>query len=254
MAKICGFLWSMVIVFGIVISAKAAPIYFNDFQGTPDMTGWNYTNLTTDNNGETVVGVFNNNETVNFTLSSLPAGDYSAGFDFFVLNSWDGNGDHCCGPDYFTFRINGVDFVRATFMLAPYLSTTQGYTPSTPLGGNAPNGPGGSGNTGVNILDITSPIGTSVPNTRYTFDFPFTHPGGDLVLSFIGGVTQPGQIWSPYWGGNNYYDEPWAIDNVLITSTAPTPVPEPTSLLLLGSGLLGLAGTRKIRKRKTVSE
>jgi hypothetical protein len=42
-----------------------------------------------------------------------------------------------------------------------------------------------------------------------------------------------------------------AIDNVVLTAPGgPAPVPEPSSLLLLGSGLLGLAGTLK---RKFIS-
>jgi len=50
------------------------------------------------------------------------------------------------------------------------------------------------------------------------------------------------------------FDESWAIDNVsVITESSVAPIPEPGTLLLLGSGLLGVAGHgRKKLRRKQV--
>ena len=248
MKRVFVFLSSLLLVWGftmllpgLVSLATATTIYFNDFQGIPDMSGWNYTNRTTDNNGETVLGVFNYNENVQFVLPGLSPGDYTVSFDFFILNTWDGNGDNCCGPDYFTFRINGTDFIHATFAMSPSccggISITQGYSLATPLGGNNPNAPGAADNTGIGVLDITSNWGQPVGNVRFSPSFTFTHPGGDLVLNFIGGVTQPGQWYQ------GYYDEPWAIDNVRIAS-----VPEPASLWLLVIGLAGFTGFHVFRR------
>ncbi|GIX49365.1 MAG: hypothetical protein KatS3mg131_3576 [Candidatus Tectimicrobiota bacterium] len=240
MKRILGWLAGAVLLLGS--TASAAPVYSNDFQGTPDMTGWNYTFRTTDNAGETVLGVFNHNQHVQLVLPGLAPGQYTVSFDFFIFNTWDANGEHCCGPDYFTFQINGTNFVHATFGGVPTccggVSISQGFTLATPLGGQAPLAPAGTDASGVGVLDISSAFGTPVPNWRYSLSFLFTHAGGDLVLSFIGGVTQPGQWY------NGYYDEPWALDNVQVIAT---PVPEPSTLLLLGAGLAGLAGARQRR-------
>lgn len=237
MQKRSSLLLILLVVLGLPLffmgKVHGSPLYYNDFNGNPDMTGWNYTNRTTDNNGETILGVFNNNENVLFTYTGLTAGIYTVGFDFFTLNSWDGNGESCCGPDFFTFRINGVDTINATFTSSAGLPTTQGYTSVTPLGGSSPNAPGATGNSGINVLNITS--SGNVSNVRYSFTFDFSHAGGDLGLSFIGGVSQPGQFYL----GNDYFDEPWAIDNVLVSQ-----VPEPATLLFLIVGLAGLVLVR----------
>ena len=49
------------------------------------------------------------------------------------------------------------------------------------------------------------------------------------------------------WSGTNWYES--RIDNVVINGTS-APVPEPTTMLLFGTGLAGLVGSRLRRKKK----
>jgi len=46
----------------------------------------------------------------------------------------------------------------------------------------------------------------------------------------------------------DYYTDSWVVDWTLTVDGQPAPVPEPTTMLLFGSGLLGLAGVRFLKK------
>jgi PEP-CTERM motif len=48
----------------------------------------------------------------------------------------------------------------------------------------------------------------------------------------------------------NGLDFTYQIDNVVVNSTAPAAVPEPASMLLLGTGLLAAAARRRLQKRR----
>jgi hypothetical protein len=224
---------SLLVVLAAPSVASADIIYQNGFT-TGDTAGWNTTKVGTDLNGETFLGLFAafypnhppypwSGEAISLTLPGVAAGNYSVQFDLFIINTWDGDGSLCCGPDTVSFSINGVSMFSGWF--ASGSSNSAGLVSS-----------------GVDVLEFKDVLGQVVANVRYTPSFSFYHGGGDLTFTVLGKPDQPDQ----QNGDSGFYDEPWALDNFLVAD-GPVPVPEPASLLLLASGALGLG--RMLRRR-----
>jgi len=158
-------------------------------------------------------------ETATLTLAGNGAGWYNVTFDFYTINSWDGNND--CGPDTFHFAVNGVERVSGWF---------------------ASNGDNSAGLTDQDsALIFYDNRGNLIGSRLYTISVDFLHSGGNMVFDFTGIPNQPDQEN----GDSGFVDEPWALDNVLISTLQTPAVPEPASLMLVGIGLAGVARLRR---------
>lgn len=80
---------------------------------------------------------------------------------------------------------------------------------------------------GANILNVPGDI----PGGYMEYSFVETATGGSTQLEF-GGNTPP----------SFYY-----LDDVSVVPSSPTSTPEPSSIFLLGAGLMGLAGLKRVQ-------
>ena len=186
----------------LVATPSAAQTYFNDFEDTLDpLTGWSIPVTDTTPSGRRFLGQFCN-DTVILALPSAPTCEVTVSFDLFVILTWDGNGEYCCGPDRFTFSATGDTY---TLLL---LDTTFGTTGHTVVSQAYPGllgsvNPPNAGAEETNTLGYLR--GGEIPmDAVYHLSFTFPHDGGPLYLDFSA------------FGLQGVEDESWGLDNVMV--------------------------------------
>ncbi len=203
----------------IINSAQATLIYSNDFENGVG-SEWSSSRIGYDDDTSHFLGNFGN-DTVTLSLEGLPAHDtITVNFDLILWDSWDGENTRW-GKDYQGLEADNTQVYEYTFS---NFSQTNQTNPdlSRQLYGKF----GGTQHWQDSLYE------------NYNDGFTFDHTGSSLTLSFYGRHLQ------------SLGDESWAIDNIRVSSSSPAPVPEPATMLLFGTGLTGLAGSRMRRKKR----
>lgn len=218
--------------------ASAGVIYDNDFTGGAGSEWSDSTTATA--NGETFLGgsaLGFGPGTDTLTLTGLSGhSQVTVSFDLYVIQSWDGNGPAGGGPDNFSLDADGSNLLLTNFANYADEGNTQSYSAATPNGLGFSN-PARSGEFDEGHLGFGN---GNFGDATYRFTFTFSHTASSLNLDFTSLQNQfPG-------------DEGWGLDNVKVETDDLAPVPEPTSIALLGMGGIGLAfGAIRRRQKKS---
>jgi len=133
-------------------------------------------------------------QTVTFQKSNLPCHD-SVFFQLLldVSKSWDGNGNHCCGPDIFQVVADNIIVFQTTFSLTGGYGNRQSY-PAQYNKSNMVNYPQGTGK-----------VGGGSGWDRYLLKFSFPHSANDIKIQ----VAQP--------ASQGVADEAWYLNNLSVS-------------------------------------
>jgi hypothetical protein len=203
------------------------PLYQNDFDSL-NLSGWSDGASVLAPNGSTrFLGLFDRDDSTTFTLTGLTPGELlHFQFDLYINRSWDGN-TSAFGPDIFTVEIvGGPILLQTTFSNTDLPGFEQSYPdPWNPLSpvANAPR----TGAFAINTLGFFAE-----GDTTYRLMLPVTPTSSNLSLRFSGFNLQ------------DFPDENWGIDNVIVTAA----IPEPSTALLLLGGFGLLAFRRHFRR------
>ena len=222
-------------VFTSFQAVEATIIYQNDFQSAV-LTGWSSTGgavtISTSPNGQKFLGRHStygfSNETVSLSLSGVPVPNIgiTLAFDLYIIQSWDGNSD----PDIFELSVSGGPVLLYT-TFGTHNPRYQSYPDNYGTGASY------TWNTGASAIGTLGY--TFYGDAIYHLEYTFPHPNSNLIINFaarnLQGIT----------------DESWGIDNVIISTEGAGVIPEPNTILLLGSGLLGIGAVSFMKKRKS---
>ncbi len=220
--------------------ANTLTFYSEDFSLGVIGNEWSFNQTEVAPNGERFLGMMGTPGPtgapfdVTLTLAALPQHvDATVSFSLYVVSTWDGNSNYCCGPDIWQFSVDdGPILMETTFSnTGPY--NRQAY-PGTYGTGDYQ---AGTGSASTDVLGyLAGGPGSNgsywYGDSEYNLSFTFPHNAEDLTfrIHLYGAGLQPWDYW---------LDEGFGIDNVKVTLNS-TAVPEPSTILLFSAGLLGL--------------
>ena len=213
---------------GISETGWATPFQNGDFE-TGDFTGWSG-EIGYYDNGNLVGTTVDPDSSDYFNLFHTPNPDYLWTAEISLDDTYYHNALY---QDFTLDALNGPGWTMdITFWIS--------WSPTNPdWDGISVTLEDAGGNQSINLLDGVSydDLTTGISITQDITSFAQSYGGQDVELAFT--------IWD--WDFNT--DDVLIIDNISFQQRAPAPVPEPSTVVLLGFGLAGIVGLRKKRVR-----